>query len=135
MTKKLNTLIANMMAKNVDQTFIDKIEVAKYMTDGDSLDSQLFDDICKDVYKNKTTVVLHESIAENRKALTERKTRLHKKLDKQKAEEKAAENRKKRNAKRRAKKKLTKKTLNFTPTKEQEEDFWFWGKAPVHKSK
>ena len=34
----------------------------------------------------------------------------------------------KRNAKRKAKSKKTKKTLNFTPTKEQEE--WFWGAAP-----
>ena len=34
----------------------------------------------------------------------------------------------KRNAKRKAKAKKTKKTLNFTPTKEQEE--WFWGAAP-----
>ena len=34
----------------------------------------------------------------------------------------------KRNAKRRAKAKKTKETLNFTPTKEQEE--WFWGEAP-----
>ena len=36
----------------------------------------------------------------------------------------------KRNAKRRAKAKATKAILNFTPTKEQEEDFWFWGAPP-----
>ena len=42
--------------------------------------------------------------------------------------EKQATKNAKRNAKRRAKAKKTKETLNFTPTKEQEE--WFWGGAP-----
>ena len=44
------------------------------------------------------------------------------------ATDKKADKNAKRNAKRRAKAKKTKETLNFTPTKEQEE--WFWGGPP-----
>lgn len=70
-----------------------------------------------DDLKNDAVVALREKL---QKKYEDRMVQIHE-------EEKRLKNAK-RNAKRKAKAKKTKKTLNFTPTKEQEE--WFWGAAP-----
>ena len=70
-----------------------------------------------DDLKNKAVVALRENL---QKKYEDRMAQIQE-------EEKRLKNAK-RNAKRKAKAKKTKETLNFTPTKEQEE--WFWGAAP-----
>ena len=70
-----------------------------------------------DDLKNKAAVALRKKLQKN----------YYDRMAQIQEEEKRLKNAK-RNAKRKAKSKKTKKTLNFTPTKEQEE--WFWGAAP-----
>lgn len=70
-----------------------------------------------DDLKNKAVVALRENL---QKKYEDRMAQIQE-------EEKRLKNAK-RNAKRKAKAKKTKKTLNYTPTKEEDE--WFWGAAP-----
>ena len=70
-----------------------------------------------DDLKNKAVVALRENL---QKKYEDRMAQIHE-------EEKRLKNAK-RNKKRKAKAKATKKTLNYTPTKEEDE--WFWGAAP-----
>ena len=70
-----------------------------------------------DDLKNDAVVALREKL---QKKYEDRMVQIHE-------EEKRLKNAK-RNAKRKAKAKKTKKTLNYTPTKEEDE--WFWGAAP-----
>ena len=137
-TTSVKQTVKALMRRGYSKKYIEQMELAQLLSQGDdeSCESEFYliqgiinssKDSERDRHDQENRCKM-EAIHNDSRRLAVKTLLKRKQTDIAEQAEKQATKNAKRNAKRRAKAKKTKETLNFTPTKEQEE--WFWGGAP-----